>query len=429
MPRTLNRLVPAQVKGLRKPGRYPDGGNLYLQVTTEQARSWLFIYKSPTRDKQREMGLGSLNSVSLAAARERAAELRKLLTAGIDPIDQREAGQRAAKLKAAKNLTFLDCAQRYMASRKAQWKNAAHHQQWHSAFHVTHRGKREYPAHTGPINDLPVAAIETAHVLQCLQPIWHRLPETASRIRGRIEAVLDWAKVSGFRTGDNPARWRGHLDVLLPKRSDVRAVKNQPSLPYADVPAFMQKLCERTSVSAKALAFLTLTAMRSGAVIGAEWSEFDLVNKVWTVPPRPGTKIRDGKPRRVPLSDPEIAILESLPREQDNNYVFIGGNVGFGLSEAAMLEVMKDVAPGYVPHGLRSSFRDWASECTAYESIVPEAQLFHVVADKVERAYRRGDLFEKRRGLMRDWARFCMTTPETLKISKIIALRHRRGRA
>lgn len=245
-------------------------------------------------------------------------------------------------------------------------------------------------------------------------------------MRGRIEAVLDWAKVSGLRSGDNPARWRGHLDVLLPKRSDVRKVRNQPAIPYGDIPPFMMRLRERTSVSAKALTFLTLTATRTGAVIGAKWPEFDLTEKVWTVPPRRGTKIRDGKPRRVPLSDAAVDILKSLPRERDNDHAFIGGNAGCGLSEMAMLQVMKDLAPGFVPHGLRSSFRDWAAECTSYENIIAEAALFHVVGDKVERAYRRGDLFEKRRRLMRDWARYCMTEPKAEKADTVVPLRGRK---
>jgi len=298
-------------------------------------------------------------------------------------------------------VTFEYCADRYIAAHETSWRNAKHRAQWKSTLSTY-----VYPV-CGP---LPVGAVDTAIVSKIIEPLWSTKPETASRVRGRIESVLDWAKVNGFRQGENPARWKGHLEFVLPKRSKVRRVKHHPALPYDEIPAFMAELREREGQSARALEFLVLTAARTEATIGALLSEVDFDEKLWTVPPdRAGTKMMedDPRPRRVPLSDRAIKILKALPREKGNPYLFIGGNVGKPLSNMAMLELMRDMRPGFVPHGLRSTFKDWCAETTNYPNEVSEAALWHAVADKVEAAYRRGDLFEKRRRLMAEWSKYC----------------------
>jgi integrase len=252
-------------------------------------------------------------------------------------------------------------------------------------------------------------------VLKILRPIWNGKPETANRVRGRIETILDWAKAHAYRAGDNPARWKGHLDNVLPKKSKVKRTRHHPALPYADVPAFMADLRAREGLTARALEFTVLTAGRTGAVIGATLDEIDIDAKVWTVPPeRTGAKISGEAPapRRVPLSDRAVEILKALPKEKGNPHVFIGAKRGNALSNMAMLELMREMRPGYVPHGFRSTFKDWCSETTIYPNEVSEAALWHVVADKVEAAYRRGDLFEKRRALMADWAVYCSGEPQ-----------------
>lgn len=255
--------------------------------------------------------------------------------------------------------------------------------------------------------------------MKVIEPIWQTKSETASRIRQRIESVLDWATVRGYRKGDNPARWKGHLEKLLPQRSKIAKVKHHAALPYAELPLFMSVLRKRESVSARALEFLILTATRTGEVIGAKWNEIDFRKKEWTVPEE---RMKANKEHRVPLSDRAIEILEALPREDDNDYIFIGGRKGASLSNMAMLELMKGIRPGYVPHGFRSTFRDWAAERTNYPNHVVEMALAHTIGDKVEAAYRRGELLEKRSRLMNDWSRFA-ATPATDKSAKVVALK------
>jgi integrase len=397
--RGSNKLSAIAVARLKEPGRYADGGGLYLQVAVGGTKAWLFRFM---RDGQaRQMGLGPIRDVSLADARCKASETRKQLLAGVDPIEARRAHRMQGRLKAAHTVTFRECAEKYIAAHEASWRNDKHRAQWKSTLRTY-----AYPI----IGDLQVSAVDTALVVKIIEPVWHKKPETAGRVRGRIESVLDWAKVRGFRQGENPARWHGHLDHLLPKRSKVARVKHHPALPYVDIPAFMAELRGREGNSARALEFTALTAARTGAVIGATWPEIDLAAKVWTVPPsRTGTKItgEELKSRRVPLSERALAILKSLPREEGNPHVFIGAKSGKPLTNMAMLELMRGIRPGYVPHGLRSSFKDWCSETTNYPNEVSEAALWHAVADKVEAAYRRGELFEKRRRLMADWARYC----------------------
>jgi integrase len=411
MKRTLGRLSATAIMRLRR-GRHGDGGGLVLQVAEGGTRSWLFRWERDGRERQ--MGLGATHTLSLREARELARECRKLVLAGRDPIEERRGERMQRKIERARGATFRECAERFLAAHEAAWKNDKHREQWRSTLAT-------YILPT--IGDLPVPAVDTALVLKCLEPIWSRKTETASRVRGRIETVLDWATARGLRQGDNPARWRGHLDKLLPPRARVRAIQHHPALPYAEIPAFMGELRARDSISARALELTILTAVRTGEAIGAKWREIDLSARTWTIPAERMKKGR--REHRIPLSDRAVAILEALPREGNGNgFVFIGARAGRPLSNMAMLELLRGMRPGYVPHGLRSTFRDWAAECTNFQNHIVEAALAHVVADKVEAAYRRGDLFEKRRRLMEAWASFCARPGSS--VAKVLPLERRR---
>jgi integrase len=351
----------------------------------------------------RQMGFGSIHDVSLSDARKKAKEARALIRdEGKDPIEVRRERRAQASLERAARKTFRECAEGYIADHQATWKNPKHRAQWPSTLK-----RYAYPI----FGNLPVGQIDKRLVLEAIGPIWVEKPETAARVRGRIALVLDWAKARDYRTGDNPAEWNIIKQLLPGGGKRQKRTRHHPALPYQEMAAFMAELRAREGVSIRALEFTALTAARTGAVIGATWDEIDLNTSVWTVPPdRAGTKItgEEPKPRRVPLSDRAISILNALPRERGNPHVFIGAEASKGLSDMAMLEVMRGIRPGYVPHGLRSTFKDWCSETTSYANEVSEAALWHVVADKVEAAYRRGDLFEKRRRLMQDWATYVM---------------------
>jgi integrase len=406
--RTGNKLTPLAVKNAKEPGLYGDGYGLYLQVSQFGTKSWLYRFQ---RDGvPRKMGLGALHTVTLADARQRAADARRALLDDIDPIDARRERRAANKLEAAKAITFKQCAERYIAAQTAGWRNEKHAAQW-TATLATYA----YPI----IGDLPVAAIDTGLVLKVIEPIWNTKPETASRVRGRIESVLNWAKVREYRLGDNPARWRGHLDNVLPRRSKIQKVKHHPALPYAEIPAFMGELRDRQDVSARALEFTILTAARTGEVIGARWSEIE--GKVWTIP---AERMKSGKEHQVPLTKRVLAILDSLPRE--GAFVFPGARASKPLSNMAMLELLRGMrGADSTVHGFRSGFRDWAAERTNYPDFVVEKALAHVVADKVQAAYRRGDLFEKRRGLMDGWSAYCASPGRSprMKGENVVAMR------
>jgi integrase len=392
--RRLKRLSAVEVSKRTETGLYADGGGLYLQVSGDEARSWIFRFM--LNGRARSMGLGPTHTISLGEAREKARECRKLLLDGIDPIEARNGKQAAARLQGAKSITFDACAKAYVTAHRAGWKNEKHAGQWESTL-ATYAG----PA----FGALPVAAVDTALVMKVLEPIWTEIPETASRVRGRIEAVLDWATVRGYRAGDNPARWRGHLNKLLPQRSKIRPVQHYPALPYAEMADFMAVLRSQEGVAAKALEFTILTAARTGEVIGARWDEFDFSNKVWIVP---SSRMKGAKEHRVPLSGEALAVVQALPRE---------GELVFPLSNMAMLELLKRMGrDDLTVHGFRSAFRDWAAERTSYPREVAEAALAHKLADKVEAAYRRGDLFEKRRRLMAEWAKYCYTRKSGAKV-------------
>jgi integrase len=359
-------------------------------------RSWLLRYEID--GKKRWMGLGALADFTLDEARERARQARQLLADGIDPLVRRQEERATRALQAGKAITFQDAAQQYFDQHERKWKNAKHRAQFLSTI-------KEYAFPV--LGKLPVGAIDTGLVLKAVEPIWHEKTETASRVRGRIESVLDWATVRGYRTGDNPARWKGHLSEVLPARGEIAKVQHHPALPFAEVPAFMADLARRDGMSARALEFTILTAARTGEVIGARWSEIDIAAKVWTVP---AGRMKGQREHRVPLSDRACAILKSLPREAD--HVFPGTNKGEAISNMAMTTVLRRMGKSDITvHGFRSTFRDWAGEVSNFPIHVIEQALAHTVGNAVERAYRRGDLFDKRRKLMADWARFCSTKP------------------
>jgi integrase len=388
--RKLNRLTPLRIKSAKAPGLYSDGGGLYLQISAFGTKAW--VYRFMRDGVARKMGLGPLHTISLAEARDRALAARKQVLDGIDPITARDVERGKAKVEAAKAVTFQQCAERYIAANEGGWKNAKHREQWSRTLETY-----VYPM----IGSLPVAAIDTGLVLKVLEPIWNEKSETASRIRGRIELILNWATVREYRSGENPARWRGHLENVLPKRSKIRKVKHLGA--YLEIPEFMAKLRTKEFISARALEFTILTAVRTSEAIGAQWSEFNLAEKIWTVP---GIRTKAGKDHRVPLSSRALAILEHIPRE--GKFVFSGGKADKPLASMAMLLLLRGPkGNGLTVHGFRSTFRDWAAKRTSYPNHVVEQALAHAIGNAVERAYRRGDLFKKRARLMTEWATYC----------------------
>jgi integrase len=408
MVRMIGKLSALTVSKAKTPGKYPDGGGLYLQVSKTGARSWGFRYQRDGREHL--MGLGPLHIVSLAEARTKAADCRKVLLEGKDPLVARKIQRGAEALEAAKAMTFSACAELCIASHQAGWRNAKHAAQWKSTL----------ATYAEPVfGALAAQAVDTGLVMKVLEPLWTTKPETASRVRGRIESVLDWATARGYRQGENPARWRGHLDQLLARRSRVRQVKHHAALPYDLVGSFMLDLRHQDGVSARALQFLILTATRTAETIGAEWREFDLQGKLWTVPPE---RTKSGREHRVPLSPSALIILKEMKREHpESKFVFPGGKRGRPLSNMALLSALHRMERADLTgHGFRSTFRDWAAERTRHPSEAVEMALGHVVSDKTEAAYRRGDLFEKRRRLMDDWARFCAVVKTG---GKVVALR------
>lgn len=403
-------LTTKRIARLAKAGRYGDGHGLYLQVASRANRSWLLRYERGGRE--RWMGLGPLHTIDLQEARERARRARQQLLDGIDPLEARSAARAASALAAAKAITFEAAAQSYFDAHERSWKNAKHRAQFLSTMTAY-----VYPK----IGKLSVAAIDTGLVLKCIEPIWADKTETANRVRGRIEFVLDWATVRGYRTGDNPARWKGHLAEALPARDKIQKTEHHAALSFDELPAFGAELKRREGTAARALEFLILTAARTGEVIGATWDEIDLKTKVWTVP---AGRIKGGKEHRVPLSEQALEILRLLPTEKDNPFVFIGSSQGTGLSNMAMAAVLKRMGRTDITvHGFRSTFRDWAAERTNYPNHVVEMALAHVVGDKVEAAYRRGDLFDKRRRLMADWGKFSATPTLATQIDNVRPLR------
>ena len=393
----IDLLSAAKVKNLKTPGDYLDGRGLYLQVRSESSKSWLLKFSMHKR--AREMGLGSAFDFSLADARETRDKYRKLVKVGVDPIAHRKAEEAARGVERAKALTFKQAAARYIAANRAGWKNIKHAAQWEATLEAY-----AYPL----IGGLPVKAVDTALVMAVLDPIWSTKSETASRVRGRIEAVIDAAKARGEYVGENPARWKGHLESLLPKRSKVRKVKNHPALPYADLPAFMQDLRAREGIAAAALEFQILTVARPGNALGARWTEFDRKSAVWTIA---SENMKGDKEHRVPLSEAALAVLERMEKIRNGDFVFYSPGSGRPLSDAATGAVLDRMGrDDIVPHGFRSTFRDWAAE-RGYPDAVAEAALAHSVPDAVVAAYKRTTFFELRKQLMDDWAAFATSDP------------------
>lgn len=396
MPRKLsNALTPLAVKNA-KPGRHADGGGLHLLVKETGARSW--VYRFMLKGKSRDIGLGAAGQggISLADARTARDALRLKVKAGIDPLEerQREATEALAAAQAAAiaGMTFKAVAEAYIGANETSWRNDKHRQQWRNTL-----ASYVYPV----MGELPVAEIGTAHVLKILEPIWQDKPETASRIRGRIETVLDAAKARGYREGENPARWRGHIAQILPPRSRLTRGHHK-AMPYEAIPAFMGQLREREAMAALALEFVILTATRTSEVLGATWDEVDLDKAIWTVP---ASRMKAGKEHRIPLSPRAVEILEAV--KPLGKASLFPADKGGKLSTMAMSMLLRRMKLECTVHGFRSGFRDWAAECTGYAHEVCEMALAHVIGNKSEAAYRRGDLFDKRRRLMADWATYC----------------------
>lgn len=382
--RSINKLTATQVAKIKRPGRHSDGGGLYLFVDLHGRRRWIFIYTR--KGRRTELGLGGGRDLPLAAARVEAARLRELLAAGGDPKAER------AKDKGVP--TFGECADAYIEAMRPAWRNPKHVDQWVMTL-------KEY---VKPLRAMPVDEVTTQDVLKVLQLRWQRTPETAERLRGRIENVLDAAKAKGHRSGENPARWRGHLDQLLPKRQRLTR-GHHAALDYEAVPKFMADLRDRTGTAARALEFTILTAARSGEVFGAQWNEIDREKGVWIIP---ASRMKAAREHRVPLSSQALEIVEAMAQLGTNGHVFPGPKPGKPLSVTSMGMLLRRMKAGVTVHGFRSSFRDWASEATGFSHEVCEMALAHTIENKAEAAYRRGDLFEKRRKLMDAWAGYCV---------------------
>ena len=393
MPRKAKELSPLEVRRLTRPGRWSVGGTdgLALQVTPSGARSW--VLRVAAGGRQREMGLGSFPTVPLAEAREKARQHRALLQQGVDPIESRRAASSAASAERQAQKTFSEVAAQYIAQHEKSWKNAKHQAQWAATL-------RTYAEPS--IGKLLARDIRSAHVIAVLEPIWTTKTETATRVRSRIELVLDYATARGYREGLNPARWKGNLDAALPNASKVAPVRHHAAVEVKEVASFIKRLRSQDGVGARALEFAVLTAARSGEVRGATWSEVDLKAALWTIP---ATRMKSGREHRVPLSKPVIKLLRSLPADRSpGGFVFPG--MRGPLSDMSLTAVLRRMGVSATAHGFRSTFRDWVSESTEHSGEVAEMALSHVIGDKVEAAYRRGDLLEKRIALMTDWASF-----------------------
>lgn len=400
MARSLQKLSDTFAKSSKlASGRHSDGGGLYLNVSETGSRSWLFMWKKD--GKRREMGLGAYPETSLAKARTKAADCRAFVADGKDPIQERDRQETIIP-------TFGDEADALIIAMKPQFRNAKHIAQWEMTLKV----------YAKPLRPTPVNEIETEDVLKVLKPIWLEKPETASRVRGRIERVLDSARAKGLRTGENPARWRGHLDHLLPKRQ-MLSRGHHASMSYDGVPDFMTRLRESEAMAARALEFLILTAARSGEVLLAKWDEFDFATKVWTVP---AARMKAGREHRVPLSDTAFNIIKQLSEDRINDYVFAGQRAKRPLSSMSMAMLLRRLKfPNVSVHGFRSSFRDWTGDKTSFPREIAEAALAHAVGDATEQAYRRSDALARRRKLMEAWEKFLMP-----KISNVVPMQRAR---
>ena len=385
------------VEAVSKPGYHRCGQGLYLQVSKQGTKSWLYRYKSPITQKQREMGLGSLNFVGLAEARQLAISQKRLVIDGKDPIEERKRSRVEQQLSQARNLSFEDVALACITSKSHEWKNAKHAQQWKNTL-----ATYAFPV----IGHLPISEITTDLILRILEPIWVTKAETASRVRQRLETIWDYGKARNYVDGENPARLKGHLDKILSKTAKVKRVRHFPALPYNEIGRFVKELRTRSGYSALGLEFLILTAAGTGEIIGAKWSEIDLEKAVWTIP---SERMKAGVEHRVPLPSRAVEILESINSNRNpEQHVFSGWKRNTGLSNNAFLALLKKMQRSDItPHGFRSTFRDWAAEeAHQFSNETVELSLAHKVANSVEAAYRRGDQLERRRELMSEWDKF-----------------------
>lgn len=394
-----NRLTQLQVTRLKEPGQYNDGAGLLLNISPGGSKSWVLRYTF--KGRERRTGLGPFPEVTLSEAREATLNLRRQIRHGLDPVEEKKKARAAATAEQAKSVTFDWCAEKYIAAHKPSWKNPKHGDQWTNTI----------ATYVSPImGNTAVDRIETGHIMRVLEPIWTTKSETASRVRGRIESILSWAAVRKFRSEDNPARWKGHLDALLPARKKIARVQHHAALPLRDMSAFMNELKQQAGVGALALQFTILTAARSGEVRGMTWDEVNLDDAVWIIP---GERMKAGRDHRVPLSTHAKAILTTMEELKlgDTNVVFPGIRDRKPLSDMTLTAVLKRMERTDITvHGFRSTFRDWAAEVTHYPREMAEMALAHTVSDQVEAAYRRGDMFEKRRKMMADWDAFCHGT-------------------
>ena len=385
------------VEAIKEVGYHTCAKGLYLQVSKQGTKSWLFRYTSPITKKRREMGLGSLDFVSLAEARQLAVDNKRLVIDGKDPIEERKQSQLQKQLEQARNLTFREVAEACIQSKSHGWKNAKHAQQWTNSLEAY-----VFPT----LGHLPISEVSTELVLKALDPIWVTKAETASRIRQRIETIWDYGKARNYVSGENPARLKGHLDKILSKTAKVKRVRHFPALPYNEIGSFVKELRTRSGYSALGLEFLILTAARTGEIIGAKWSEIDLEKAVWTIP---SERMKAGVEHRVPLSSRAVEILESITSNRNpGEYIFSGWKRNTGLSNNAFLALLKKMERSDITtHGFRSCFRDWAAEeAYQFSNETIELALAHSITNKVEAAYRRGDQLERRRELMSEWGNF-----------------------
>jgi integrase len=403
MVRAISKLSPAKVRHVSEPGLHGDGAGLWLHVGPGGGKSWIFRYM--LAGKARAMGLGALHTVGLAEARERAAAARRLCLDGIDPLEARNAARAGRAAKAATAVTFAKAAESYIAAHRAGWRNAKHARQWTSTL-TTY----VFPA----IGNLPIADIDTGHLTRVLSPIWASKTDTANRIRNRIELILDYARTHGWRSGENPARWRGHLESILPHRSKVAPVRPFKAMPWQQIAPFMAELRAQEGIAARALEFTILTASRTGTVIGAVWSEIDIGAAIWTIP---GPRMKAGREFRAPLSAAALELLRGLPGGAGSVFSGAGGQP---LSADAMRALLRQIAGvgGPVVHGFRASLATWAAEA-GWPADVVEAALAHVVGNETVRAYQRSDVLERRRALMSAWAAVCAGAETTADVVQL----------
>jgi len=408
MARVIEKLSSLEVSKKTKPGYYGDGAGLWLQVSLSGSKSWIFRYTFA--GKQREMGLGPFHTVSLADARAKAKESRLILRDGKDPLELRKASRLAEALNRARMVTFDQCAAAYIATHRNSWRNAKHASQWENTL----------ATYASPIiGALPVAEVDTPLIVKVLTPIWNTKTETAARLRGRIENILDYATVNKYRLGENPARWRGHLENLLADPNKIAPVVHHPALPWPEIGVFMEELRKRPGIASRALEVLILTGLRSGSVRGARWDEIDFDARMWTVPP---DRMKNKLEFRVPLSSPVLALLDTLPRS--GPLIFPGRKPGQPQSDMTLTAVLRRMNREDISvHGFRSTFRDWCSECltNSFSHEVIEQALAHTLSNKTEAAYRRGDLLAKRAMLMQAWADYCMVIPAPASVTPIRA--------